>query len=74
VLLDPHERLRFMDYCCRQAESCRLIAEQFEKVGGFDAIARRERSKAAAYALVAMDLGSAVEEYTVGKEDVGDAL
>lgn len=75
MLLDAHERLKFMEYCKENAESCRAMASQIEKLmahGAADQMARRERQKAAAYSIVALELGSRVEEYTVGPEDAGE--
>lgn len=75
MILDTRERLKFMEYCKSQADSCKAIAEQLEKncahVLG-DQVGKRERSKAAAYCIVAMELAAVEEEYTVGREDIGD--
>jgi len=75
VILDIRERLRFMEYCKQQAESAREIADQMEKMMSHaisDTLAKRERQKAAAYSIVAMDLASIREDVSVSGEDVGE--
>jgi len=66
-LLDAKERLRFSVYCRQQAESCKEIAKQMDKmvqpIGGV--LAKREQAKAHAYTIVAMDLES-IEDMTIG--------
>ena len=73
-LLTTTERLRFVEYCKSQAESCRLMAEQMGKLGAHPAaeeLMKREKAKAAAYSIVAIDLSSMTEEHALGPEDVG---
>lgn len=74
MLLEPRQRLLFMEWCKRQADSSNAIAEQIEKLPtpATAAIAKRERQKAAAFAIVALELASVTEEFTVSAEDVGD--
>jgi hypothetical protein len=75
MLLDPRQRLIFMEYCKTQADSCRAIADQIEKSmvhGIADHVSKRERQKAAAFSIVAMELATIREEFSVKAEDVGD--
>ena len=71
MLLEPHERKRFCEYCRQQATSCEAIARQLEILGaGLNPVARLQRNKALAYAVVASDL-EGVEDETItanGKE------
>lgn len=66
MLLKADERRKFAEYCRQQADTCRKMAEQLLKLphGPTEAMAKRERIKAAAFEVIAMDLES-VEEYTV---------
>jgi len=75
VLLDPRQRLIFMEWCKTQADSCRAIADQIDKSmahGMADQLSKRERQKAAAFSIVAMELAAIREECSVKAEDVGD--
>lgn len=66
LLLNPQERRRFVDYCEQYAESSKLIAEQLEKLPPpVNTLAKAEKMKAMAYALVAIDLRS-IEDTTIG--------
>lgn len=72
MLLEARDRLRFLEYCTQQSCSCRSMAEQMEKIPGMIPQAiQREKQKAAAFAIVAMELAS-VEEFSVSGEDVGN--
>ena len=77
MILDDHERLRFIRYCKSEAESSKAMALQMEKLSGHGVgiaeLTKRERSKAAAYTIVAMDLSSMSTVETVGPGDVGQA-
>ena len=65
MLLEPHERRRFCEYCQRNASSCEAIAKQLEILGGgMEPVARLNRNKALAYAIVAKNLES-VEDATI---------
>ncbi len=65
MLLEPHERRRFCEYCRTEASSCEAIATQLEILGGgMEPVARLNRNKALAYAIVAKDL-EAVEDMTI---------
>ena len=75
MILNAHERLKFMEYCKRQSESAKAIAEQMAKgmpTAIAETMSKRERAKAAAYGFVAMDLASVCEEFVVGGEDIGE--
>ena len=75
MLLDPRQRLIFMEWCKTQADSCRAIADQIDKSmahGMADQLSKRERQKAAAFTIVAMELAAIREEFSVKSEDVGD--
>lgn len=74
-LLDPRQRLIFMEWCKSQAETCRAMADQIEKLMAnamSDQLSKRERQKAAAFTIVAMELAAHREEFSVKSEDVGD--
>lgn len=65
MLLEPHERKRFLEYCRQQAASCEAIATQMKILGGgFEPITRLHRNKALAYSIVASDLDG-VEDATI---------
>ena len=73
MLLDPRERLVFMQWCRQQAESCKGVAAQMEKLpGAIDEMVKRERAKAVAFHIVALELASVREEFSVRSEDIGD--
>ncbi len=75
MLLDQIQRLIFMEWCKTQADSCRAIADQIDKSmahGMADQLSKRERQKAAAFSIVAMELSAIREEFSVKSEDVGD--
>jgi len=75
MLLDSRQRLIFMEWCKTQAESCRAIADQIDKsmVDGIAGqLSKRERQKAAAFSIVAMELAAVREEFLVKAEDAGD--
>ena len=75
MLLDPRQRLIFMEWCKTQADSCRAIADQIDKSmahGMADQLSKRERQKAAAFSIVAMELAAIREEFSVRAEDIGD--
>lgn len=75
MLLDPRQRLIFIEYCKTQAASCRTIADQIDKSmvhGMADKLSKRERQKAVAFSVVAMELAATRDEFSVGAEDVGD--
>ena len=74
MILELRERLRFIEYCKTQAESSKAIARQLEKMPGpaGEEMVKREKMKAAGYSIVAMELSSISEEYTVGPEDAGE--
>jgi hypothetical protein len=68
MLLTDEERRKFAAYLKQNAESGRLIIEQFEKVGGVASmLVAREKQKCAAYLIVAREL-DATESFTVGEE------
>lgn len=67
-LLTDEERRRFATYCRQFAESCDIMAKNFEanmqnEVGKM--LAKRERARAAAYTIVADDLEN-TESFSVG--------
>lgn len=73
--LDSRQRLIFMEWCKSQAETCRAMADQMEKLmvnALSDQLSKRERQKAAAFTIVAMELAAHREEFSVKSEDVGD--
>lgn len=74
MLLDPRQRLIFMEFCKAQADSSRAIVEQMEKLGVVipQIIVQREKQKAAAFSVVALELAAVREEFSVKAEDVGD--
>jgi hypothetical protein len=65
--------LIFGEWCKVQAESSRLLAEQLEKLA-LTPMVQREKQKAAAFSIVAMELAAAREEYSVKSEDIGEVL
>lgn len=68
MILDKHDRLRFAEYCRVQSESCEAIAGQLAKLGpAMDVMAKRERSKSAAFQIVSMELSADREEVSMGK-------
>ena len=75
MLLEPEEMRRFALYCRRQSESARAIAEQMEKLQ-FNAqfnLSAKEKQKAAAYAIVAIDLETERDRVTLNTDpDNGD--
>jgi hypothetical protein len=74
MVLTDRERLTFLNYCRRQADSGKAMAEQMAKLpgSGMSELANREKMKAAAYAIVAQDLAAMTTIETVGPEDVGE--
>jgi len=70
VLLDPRERLKFIQYRKQQAESCGAIAKQLEQLNpmGLGMVIpefmQAEKLRAFAYATVAEDL-AAVEDLVI---------
>jgi len=75
MLLDPRQRLIFMEWCKTQAGSCQAIADQIDKSmahGMADQLSKRERQKAAAFSIVATELAAIREEFSVKSEDIGD--
>jgi len=59
MILENDERIRFATYCQVQADSLARITEQIDKMGGgpaMEVLKKRQRQKAAAYSIVAMDL------------------
>ena len=63
-LLEPAERQRFVRYCRENSDSCDAMAKQLESMPHMDAVARHNRTRAMAYAIVANDLDS-VEDVSV---------
>jgi hypothetical protein len=73
MLLDPRQRLIFMEFCKSQAASSEALATQMENmVGVLPQMVRREKQKAAAFSIVALELAAVREEFSVKAEDVGD--
>ena len=71
MILDEAERRRFEAYCKVQADSAREMSNQFGRIiGGAigEELAKREKQRAAAYAIVGLDLRSA-EIVSVSKLD-----
>ena len=59
--LSREERARFFAYCIRESEQYKALAEQMKKMPGetFELLAKKEKQKAGAYAIVAMDIDPA---------------
>lgn len=75
MLLNPKERLMFMTWCRQQANDSKAIADQIDKSmahGMAGQLSKRERQKAAAFMIVAMELASVREEFSVKSEDIGE--
>lgn len=71
MILDDKEKERFITWLEITAESCRIIAEQFEKLPGPEPtteLIRREKQKAAACLIIAADLKNA-ESISIGDGD-----
>lgn len=65
MLLTSAERQKFAEFCKTQAESSNAIITQMEKLPGvIPDMIKREKSKAAAFSIVAEDLISR-EEFTI---------
>jgi hypothetical protein len=64
-LLETDERQRFVRYCREQAQDCDTMAKQLDAMPHLEAVARHNRTRAMAYAIVANDLAS-VEDVTIG--------
>lgn len=62
------ERLRFIAYCRQSAVTADLLAKELDTLSPFTA--RRERTKAMSYSIVASDL-EAAECQSIGPEDQG---
>lgn len=81
MLLDSRQRLIFIEWCKSQADGGRGIADQIEKLMAHstaDVIAKRERQKAVAFSIVAMELAASIvamelaefrEEFSVKASD-----
>ena len=72
MLLDSRQRLIFIEWCKSQADGGRGIADQIEKLMAHstaDVIAKRERQKAVAFSIVAMELAEFREEFSVKASD-----
>ena len=56
--LSREERIRFFEYCTRESEQYKAMAEQMKKLSGnvSEILAKREKQKAVAYAIVAQDI------------------
>jgi len=67
VILDDHEREKFIAYCRRNAESSKAMLKQFEllPMGQISELVERQRLKAVAYEIVANDLAS-TESQSIG--------
>lgn len=63
-LLEPEERRRFSRYCRENSESCDALAKQLDVMPHLQAVAKHNRTRAIAYAIVANDL-DAVEDVTL---------
>lgn len=63
-LLEPAERQRFIQYCREEAGSLDAIATAMDAMPHLEAVARHNRNRALAYAIVANDL-EAVEDMAV---------
>lgn len=72
MLLNDKQRLEFAAFCRQNAETSRIMAENMEKVPGVgDQLAQRERAKAAAYTIVALDLTNVGDTGSISASDVG---
>lgn len=61
--MEPSERQRFLQYCKQQVSSAKAIISQLESMPGMiPQVIQREKQKAAAYAIVAMDLESVSDD------------
>ncbi len=61
--MDQSERQRFLQYCKQQVSSAKAIIGQLESMPGMiPQVIQREKQKAAAYTIVAMDLESCTDE------------
>ena len=60
LLLDEKDKDKFAMYCEQNAESCKGMITQFEKMPGptMEEMVRREKQKMAAFLIVAADLRS----------------
>lgn len=56
LLLSPEERLRFVEYCRREAASLSVMAEQINKLSGMELMHKNYRARSMAYQIVADDL------------------
>lgn len=72
MILTTQERLRFAEYAKAEAESCEQFAKQMENIPHVAVLAKREKSKYAAWTIVALELSARTEEFSVGSEDIGD--
>jgi len=70
MILEDHEKKRFVKWLRTQAESSRGLAEEFKKSPGsvMEHLAKRESYMIAAYILVAKDLESR-EPMSIGDDD-----
>jgi hypothetical protein len=70
MILESDERIRFAAYCQSVADNCNAIANQFENMPRtpvWETLQKRQRTKAVAYSIVAIDLMCCKTE-TVGGE------
>ena len=60
MILENDERVRFAAYCQSVADNCDAMANQFENMRPrspvWESLQKRQRTKAAAYSIVAIDL------------------
>ena len=56
LLLSETERLRFIDYCRREAESLNGVAEQMKKLPNMEVVIKAYNARRMAYTIVADDL------------------
>lgn len=66
LLLTDQERIRFADWLRREVNSHREIIKQMEKLPSMAPVIEREKQRAAAKLLVAIELQS-IETMTVGR-------
>lgn len=64
MLLEEHEKRRFIEYCNQAHESAIMMLRQLRKCPVPDELIQREEAKAKAYACVAADL-AAGESFTI---------
>lgn len=72
MLLTNKERLKFISYLRQNIESSRLIIEQMEKLHRGNLLTGVEKTRLAAWMVVAADLEN-TESFEISGEEIGDA-